>query len=250
MDSTKNRNVVLVPSKNRPDRIKECLLALVENSSISDICICLNHDDNSLDRYLEVLDELKVTKYQIDVHLTSGNNMISSLNEVAMKLTREYDFMTFLGDDQIVSTPGWDSIMSEPLENKIGFSYPNDLHQGEALPTSVMLNSRIIRYLGFFAVPNFKHLYIDNVWLEMGKNLKNINYFENVIVEHMHYTLGKSKVDETYENNNSQESYTIGSKQFEKYMRKRFKYDMRKIRVKEFFYSLLQNKAQNKQLKK
>ncbi len=241
------KNTVLLPSKNRPDRLIQCVSAIMNNSSISDINLCLNHNDSSLREYLEVVKVYKNSGFKITIHLTSGTNMISSLNEVAMKLTRNYDFMTFLGDDQIVSTKGWDLIMSKPLEKRIGISYPNDLHQGAALPTSVMMNSRIIEYLGFFAVPNFLHLYIDNVWLEMGKNLKNINYFEKVIVEHMHYSLGKSEADETYLYNNSQESYSRGLNQFEMYMENRFKRDMNKIKIKEFFYFVLQNMGRNKQ---
>jgi hypothetical protein len=63
----------------------------------------------------------------------------------------------------------------------------------------------------------------------------------------MHYSLGKSEADETYLYNNSQESYSRGLNQFEMYMENRFKRDMNKIKIKEFFYFVLQNMGRNKQ---
>lgn len=240
------RNSVLLPSKNRPDRIEECLLAIIKFSKISDIDICINNNDKRIDEYFKLVTKMNQAKCKIRIHLTNSKNMVESLNEVALKISNNYAYLTFIGDDQIISTVGWDQLMSKPLENRIGISYPNDLNQGISLPTSVMLNSRIVKHLGYFAVPNFTHLYIDNVWLEMGKYLKNINYFEDVIIEHKHFSIGKSKDDETYKLNNSQMSYAIGLEQFEIYMKRYFKKDMRKLKIKNFFYHELQNMAQNK----
>jgi hypothetical protein len=244
------RNSILLPTKGRPDRIIECISAIMNNSIISDINVCINSDDQTIDDYFKNISQLKNDKFIINIHVTSGINMITSLNEVANKVKNKYEFLTFLGDDQIVQTNGWDLKLSIPLENKIGISYPNDLHQGSALPTAIMLNARIVRFLGYFAAPNFQHLYVDNAWLELGKNLNNVNYFENIIVEHKHFTLGKSKIDETYSQTNDLESYEIGLIEFNNYVKKILPKETRKIQFKEFFFFLSQKWEQRKQLKK
>jgi hypothetical protein len=139
-----------------------------------------------------------------------------------------------MGDDHIVKTHGWDIELANPISKKFGISYPNDLIQQEKLPTAIMINSKVVELLGFFGHPIFSHLYVDNSWLEIGKSLNNCNYFPNVVIEHEHYSAGKSSNDLTYMKNNSEEDYKKGLEEFQLYMKKYHKKMIRKIKFFEF----------------
>jgi hypothetical protein len=60
------------------------------------------------------------------------------------------------------------------------------------------MSSEIIKALGFMAPPVLKHLYMDNFWLDLGKGINSIHYFEDVVLEHLHPLLEKSPVDKVY----------------------------------------------------
>jgi len=84
-----------------------------------------------------------------------------------------------------------------------GLAYGNDLFQGKNLATAVMMSTNIIRSFGFMAPPKLVHLFMDNFWMLLGMDLDAIWYFDDVIIEHLHFLAGKSQVDAGYIENNS-----------------------------------------------
>ncbi len=64
--------------------------------------------------------------------------------------------------------------------------------------------------------PEFKHLYIDNYWMELGKAMNNLHYLDNVIIEHMHYINKKAPKDDLYSVLNSSDMYSHDREEFQK----------------------------------
>lgn len=180
--------IVIIPSRNRPEAASEITKCLLEQSIDIDICFGLDDDDTSEYEYFPGV----VYERNPRVLMNGTNNILAN------KYAKMYKFICFLGDDVRPRTFGWDKILSEPLLNKPGISYANDLIQREFLPTHVVMSSEIINTLGFMAPPILKHLFMDNFWLDLGNATKSIHYFENVILEHMHPILEKSSVDKVY----------------------------------------------------
>ena len=48
------------------------------------------------------------------------------------------------------------------------------------------------------APKGLEHFYIDNFYRDTGYALGILNYFEDVILEHMHPSAGKAIIDDTY----------------------------------------------------
>lgn len=116
----------------------------------------------------------------------------------------------FMGDDHMPRTQGWDTAYLEALtalsgrcrdrlKPGVGMVYGNDLLQGENLPTQVAMTTNIPARLGRMLPYELAHLYTDNYWLELGKQLNRLRYLPEVIIEHMHPGAGKAKVDKGYE---------------------------------------------------
>jgi len=215
-------NLVIIPSRARPENLARCIDYLKDNSRVSDFVVGLDSDDEHnyprLDGVMYEVGERKL--------------MIATLNEIAMKYVDKYLFFTFLGDDNIVTTEAWDLAMSVTLAKQgYGIAYGNDHLHGEKLPTSIMMTTNIVKALGFMAPPKQKHLYADNFWQALGRGLGSLYYFPSVHWEHLHFSNGKSEKDASYEETNSETMYREDRDAFVEYMSEQYVDDM--TRVKE-----------------
>jgi hypothetical protein len=213
-----NDMLVIVPSRGRPKNQERFLEYFFKNSTISDICFALDTDDESnYPRFDKVIYEV-LEPFMLN----------EKLNAVSYKYCNSYKFIAFIGDDHLLQTYAWDKTLTDPLLKKVGVSYGNDLYKKEELPTCAVLSSNIIKHLGYMAPPELKHSYIDKFWLDLGTEIGNINYFENVIWEHIHPDNKKTEVDKTYlrgwsTQHQDKENYIL-------YKKNRFEEDLKKIK--------------------
>jgi len=158
-----NTNLVILPSRGRPESVERCVKHLKENSVISDICVAIDEDEADL------YPRIDGVIYEVNERL----RMNGTLNLVAYEYAGDYASTFFLGDDHVVRTPEWDLKLYAPIRQKgYGLSYGNDLLQGQNLATAVMMSNNIIRSTGYMAPKKLIHLYMDNYWMAVGKVLK------------------------------------------------------------------------------
>jgi hypothetical protein len=203
-----NTNLVIIPARGRPDKAEFAFHELKRFSKISDFMIGL--DDDDADNYPEIDGVIREVNPRL--------KMNGTLNLLATKYADKYETIAFMGDDHVVRTDGWDEKLYEPIKNRgFGISYGNDLFQGENLPTMVMMSTNIIKELGFMAPPKLIHLFMDNFWKVFGQVLGCLDYKGDVIIEHMHYMAGKSKVDAQYQEVNSSDVSSHDALAFKEY---------------------------------
>lgn len=214
-----NKVLTIVPSRGRPDKIVHFYNCFKSTATISDLCIALDDDDIEYPKFDDVI-------YEINPRMFMGG----TLNFVAKKYANDYEYLAFLGDDHHARTPGWDAKLVESIKDlKNGIAYGNDLLAGEGLPTAVLLNSNIVRTLGYMSPPELIHLFIDNFWKAIGSNLQTLRYSEDVIIEHMHYSNKKSEEDSRYLEVNDPEVYHHDRLVFEKYVNTQLFADLLKL---------------------
>lgn len=213
-------NLVILPTRSRPDKTEEAVALLKENSVISDICVAI--DDDQADLYPRIDGVI----YEVNPRL----RMNGTLNLVATKYADKYETVYFLGDDHYARTKGWDELLYAPIKARgYGLAYGDDLFQRQNLATAVMMSTNIIRILGFMAPPKLVHLYMDNFWMSLGQALQCIDYVPQVVVEHMHFAAGKSVKDEQYAEVNSTEMYATDKKTYMDYVQSELKHDLEKL---------------------
>lgn len=105
-------------------------------------------------------------------------------------------FFGFMGDDTIPRTANWDVELQKSAGDWL-ISYPDDLLSKD--PTHPFIGGELVRAVGFWALPGLTHLYTDTVWGYLGKLYGNLVHRPDVILEHMHFSVGKSAFDSTYE---------------------------------------------------
>jgi hypothetical protein len=212
--------LLIVPTRTRPDSASEFYESFAQNSTITDLVFALDDDDVEYPRIDGVM-------YEVNPRM----GMNGTLNYVANKYADQYKYIAFMGDDHRVRTYGWDKKLVESISNiENGIAYGNDLLQGENLPTAVLLDAHIVRNLGYMAPPRQKHLYLDDFWRDLGNYLKTLRYSGDVIIEHMHFTAGKSSVDELYQQVNANDMYIHDQLAYREYLEDQLEIDINKLR--------------------
>lgn len=188
------RNLVIIPSRGRPGQAQNAADLAQSLGPQSRVVLAVDADEEGL--YSGIRGHL--------VMAVPTTGLTNALNYVATKHAPDFETITFLGDDHLVRTFEWDVMLSRSIQERgYGLSYGNDMNMGEVLPTFIMISTNVIKVLGHVAPPSLSHMFIDNYWKEIGDMCTAIDYHPEVVVEHMHHSLGKSEFDQTYASTNT-----------------------------------------------
>ncbi len=204
---------ILVPSRGRPENIRELQAALKETMTESPMFVICDHDDPALIEYQKIAENLLVFR-----RVSKG--MAVPLNKAVQKLLREKNFthFAFLGDDHRPRSHRWDQAWIDILQDHGGLVYGDDLFQRENLPTAVGMAGTIARALDGMVPEGFIHLYLDNFWKKLGEDLKRLTYLPDCIIEHCHPLVGKAQVDEGYVRVNDKAIYDQDGARYHEYI--------------------------------
>lgn len=189
--------LVLVPSRGRPESAHRLKAAFNKTRVLKEtrLLFVLDSDDETIASYPE----------ERLVYQPSGRKgMVDPLNKAALGHAKSYNMIGFMGDDHLPKTVGWDDFLYDSFDDDGShFIYGNDLLQGEKLPTACMVSTEVILALGYMAPPVLQHLYVDNFWRDLGKATNSLAYDPDIVIEHLHFTNGKSQDDKTYQEANA-----------------------------------------------
>jgi hypothetical protein len=189
--------LLAVPSRGRPQNIARLLEAMDETCrGDTTLVLGLDDDDPELAAYLAIMAAAGLEDY---VRVRSGlRQVVAWVNELAVPLAPGYRFTGHIGDDNVPRTDGWDVSVMEALETR-PFAFGNDLYPRApgTLCCHVFCRSDVIARLGYLGPPSIRHMYVDVAWMAWGTAC-GIAYLPDVVIEHLHYTTGKSPLDESY----------------------------------------------------
>lgn len=205
--------VYLVPSRGRPHNIAELLTAWSATSAgAADLVIAVDDDDPTIEQYRE----LELPAFA-SLHVGPRLRLGGTLNALAPGLAGRYIAVGFMGDDHRPRSQGWDAQLEEDLA-PAAVIYGNDLVQSSALPTAVLLESTIVRTLGYFVPRGMLHLWLDNYWRVLGERLGTLRYDPRIVIEHVHPITGRAAWDDSYRENNSDATWTADEARFRQYV--------------------------------
>lgn len=188
--------VVLVPSRGRPANVAR-LIGACAKTCRADTLIHFGFDDDdpALQANLAALDWNVIATTQPRTGLASWTNRLADEH---VKTLPELvpGHLASLGDDMVPVTDGWDVRLIEAA-GPDGMAYPNDRRRDD-IPEAIVISTGIVRELGWFALPELDHWYIDNVWGDLGRGASCLAYLPGVIVEHRHPNVTGERGDQTY----------------------------------------------------
>jgi hypothetical protein len=226
------RLIIIVPTRGRPANVQRLIEESAKTADNLELWFAI--DDNDTETYKHVDWSTPVSssggRLSVSWVVTPQWSMNKKLNHWARIAADKCDYIGFLGDDNVPITPHWDTLICEAIGNCPGVGYADDLIKGQDLCTSAIISASIVRCLGFMTPESLIHLYVDNFWMELGTRLGNLKYLPHVVVEHRHYTVGKSEIDEQYSRVNSAKMYHDDLTSFRNYVDNYMDQDIQKIR--------------------
>jgi hypothetical protein len=191
--------IFLVPTRGRPQNALRLLRAWCRYTSRSTrLCFIIDNDDPELTNYSQVFNMPEFDSFSFGWMVDERRRLGGSLNYWAPKLVDAYEAIGFMGDDHLPRDIGWDLKMKDAMVGQPTIAYGNDLIQGPNLPTAVLMDSRIVKSLGWMIPPGLTHMYLDNFWRDFGHALGTLVYLNDVIIEHVHPIAGKTAWDDRY----------------------------------------------------
>lgn len=187
---------ILVPTRGRPLRAAEMAASVITTASEGthvEVCLIVDRDDPEFDLY-EGLEILQGVTMEV---LPERLGYTGSLNVMARRLWDTDDILGAFGDDVLFRTQGWDRLITDALKTP-GIAYGDDLVHAAGHPTAVFMSSVIAKALGYLAIPQSRHLWVDDAWKLLGQKTGTLRYVPEAIFEHMHPAVGKAKEDQTY----------------------------------------------------
>ena len=194
---------VLVPSRNRPQGLKELCESLfthADDPNQIEVIVYFDLDDSHISECLEYFNELS-TRYTNPVKVITGPKLVlSDYPNKLLKLASSDIFMN-LGDDMRCRTQGWDSEIIKAMNShpdKINFVYIDDGYWGPNLATHHIIHRNYVECLGYFYPPFFDFGYSDTWMFQVAQSVGRIQFLP-LLFEHMHYSMGKGEMDQTYQ---------------------------------------------------
>ena len=110
--------------------------------------------------------------------------------------------------DLIYRTRGWDTNVEEESKkfpDDIYCMWMEDLINGEKHCAFPIVSKKWYTTLGYFTPGVFNFGYNDTWVFDVAKKVGRTHFIPNAVNEHMHFTTGKSGMDDTYNRNRTQE---------------------------------------------
>ena len=190
------RIFTICPSRGRPEIALRMFSSFIHTTSLSSIKIYLDSDDSRLKEYQDVIPPDNII---IQERMTT-----TQIINKAFKDNSDFEFYHITNDDFVYHSPGWDEkFISTSEEYGDGIFYGNDTMRDGNLCTAPVISGNIVRSVGWLQMPTLTHLYGDDVWMEIGKQLNILYYHKEVIIEHRHWNNKKAVMDDGYRRVNS-----------------------------------------------
>lgn len=216
----------ITPSRKRPKKLENLINSWKNTTEgLSDLLVCYDSDDHSYDDMINRYEEVIWC-----VNEGEPRSFLRIFNEIVNQCLDDYQYIGFMEDDCIFETSGYEKKFIDKFKElgKYGIVYANDMLRTPELITLPVLNSNLVKDLGYFCPEELHCLFADNYWRELANYLKTDYYFEDIVIKHNHYTVDDNITDET---SKSVDSFmNLDGSIFNSYMRDRFINEMNKLK--------------------
>jgi hypothetical protein len=199
-----------LPSRTRPKRVFEVLDETLKNLSDKEnyeFLLTLDGDDQSMNNYnvIEKLNSYKNMNYVFG----SSSSKIEAVNRDMDTFNKDWDILVLLSDDMIPVKEGFDNIIREKYDEFFpdldGVTWFSDGFQKNRINTLCILGKKYYERFNYIYHPSYKSLYCDNEFTIVANKLGKQKYFDMVIIEHRHFSIGnnRERYDALYRRNDS-----------------------------------------------
>lgn len=188
--------MILLPTLNRIEKLTHFLESAIEAGTTEPGRILV--DENDYEVHRSEYQALLLPEDWI-FQLTKAVTMADKIREYWPNLSHR-DYVMIVNDDHEIITPKWDKILVEALDGK-NFTSANDRSARTfSMPvTATAWSMPLLNALGWpIYPPKFNHLFIDDVWRELGRATGCWRICANCVVLHNHVLFNAGEKDDTH----------------------------------------------------
>lgn len=197
--------LILLPSMGRPYAYSQCIESWRTTTSGDSIVLGV------------VPDVLKYPSHDGVMAISDPfvDGVVKAINRAFMA-NPDYAAYMFAADDMRFKTPRWDTTFLNILkaQNGVGVVYGDDTIEGSRIPTHWCVGGRLARAVGYLGLPTCRHICSDVFWMDLATRMSCLTYRPEVVTEHLHFHVGRSEYDPTYDHNNNATDFTHDSKSY------------------------------------
>lgn len=191
---------ILVPTRKRPEWLGRLIGSLVLNTrdiSRVELILRIDEGDNSYE---------SINYQGINVKKIYGAISTMGAYNSECLYASSGDIIVLLNDDVVVRTLNWDdrvNLIHQKFNDGIYLAYGNDLFKQKNLCTFPILSRTTCQLLVNPFPKIYSRGFIDTHLMDIFKRLKakginRVIYDPNLVFEHLHFRVGKSAIDSTY----------------------------------------------------
>jgi len=223
----KEKILWIVPSRNRPEKLERFLNSWIATTSgLADMLIALDDDDSSCDHLFKKFPSVIWEKNP----KIEGVSFLAILNSVANRYVDHYKYLGFNEDDCIFHTSNYEARFISKMKElgKNAIVYGDDMINKKGRIYFPVMDSSIVKRLGYMVPPTLRCMYADDFWRDMSKSLGAVFRFDDVKIQHLHYTRENGIADAISVDVNNSQSRDASA--YETYMQTTFALDMEKLK--------------------
>jgi glycosyltransferase involved in cell wall biosynthesis len=201
---------IIHPSRERCGRAREAVIHWLDNFSGEnslEYIISIDSDDQQRQCYIELC-----TEFNIQLIINNNRSLVDASNNGCELATG--DCFVLVSDD--FGCPlNWDKLLQSKIEKSGLETYGVLINDGiTGVDTQIMslpiISKTLFEKIGYIYHPDFFSLWADNALLDVVNLLNCKINATDLIFEHHHYSVGKSKKDHTYARENSSQAHKMG----------------------------------------
>jgi len=197
---------IIHPSLGRPVQARKCYDHWMQTCSGEheiEWIVSLNRSDTELENYEQCFIGAKVVLLK-----TNSSNMVQATNQAAKVCAGE---LLILVSDDMWSPEMWDSRILHKYEmiDGAGILQVFDGITAQKLTIPIMNRLAYLK-LGYMYHPEYISMYADDDLRKTALKHGLLYNATDIVIEHKHYSVGKSKYDKTYATENSRLAWKKG----------------------------------------
>jgi glycosyltransferase involved in cell wall biosynthesis len=211
---------IIHPSRERCGRAREAIIHWLDNFSGTnslEYILSIDSDDQQRQCYIDLCME-----FNLRLIINNNRSLVDAANNGCELATG--DCFVLVSDD--FGCPlNWDKLLAEKIGNAEMYGVLiNDGITG--VDTQIMslpiISKTLYQKIGYIYHPEFFSLWADNALLDVVNLLNCKIHATDLIFEHYHYSVGKSKRDHTYDRENSKQAHTLGQAAYRRLKERNF----------------------------
>lgn len=168
----------------------------------------MDEDDEEMNN--DFVREVLNTYENLTYYYGKSKTKVEAINTDLDKHT-DWDIVVLASDDMIPQVKGYDDIIIENMNRHFadtdGILFFNDGFKKNELNTLCILGKKYYDRFGYIYQPEYKSVWCDNEFMDVGNILGKQVYIDNVIIKHEHPDWGYGNRDLIHKNNLSNLSH-------------------------------------------